>query len=207
MFRLLWCRIGWSMSIRQVNIDLTRGNRLAERSERRTNLFVAATLSWPQGFAPTTIRNLSPAGALIEASVLPKPGVSVQLTRGSLTIAGEVVWCEGRRAGLKFGGRIAVADWLPSGSGLAQAQVDQVVHAVKAGIPSSRMADASKPAPASRSQAGQVAELEILLGLVAEGLADDSSVVARHGDKLQILDMVRQRLVRLSEPTKRPEAP
>lgn len=183
---------------RQVTFELAHANHLAERCERRTNLFVSATLSWMQSFAPATIRNLSPSGALIEAPVLPMPGISVQLSRGSLRIQGAIIWRDGRRAGLKFSGRIVVADWLPSGSALAQARVDQVVHAVKTRHPHSRLeADASETAT-SRSYADQIAELQVLLGFAADGLADDSQVVAEHGEKLQILDMVRQRLVQLA---------
>lgn len=183
----------------QMKFDPAHANQLAERAERRTNLFVAATLSWPQGFAPTTIRNLSPAGALIEASVLPKPGISVQLTRGSLRVEGEVVWCEGRRAGLKFNGRIAVTDWLPSGSGLAQAHVDEAVHAVKAGLPNKQLKTAQSPVTASRTLLEEAAELQAILGIVTDGLAEDPSVIADHGEKLQLLDIARHRLEKLSE--------
>jgi len=176
-----------------------QASQLAERAERRTNLFVSAKLAWPQGYSPATIRNLSPSGALIEAAALPSPGVSIQLSRGSLRIEGEVIWCEGRRAGLKFTGRIAVADWLPRGSAVAQARVDEVVHAVKSGDTSNRgEAPVARMSETSGSFSEETAELQILLGLVAEGLAEDSLVLTRHGEKLQMLDMVRQRLVRLS---------
>lgn len=189
---------------RQVTFESAHANQFAERCERRTNLFVSATLSWMQSFAPATIRNLSPSGALIEAPVLPTPGVSVQLSRGSLRIQGVLIWRDGRRGGLKFSGRIVVADWLPSGSALAQARVDQVVHAVKTRNPNiGSEADASETAT-SRSYADQIAELQVLLGVAADGLADDSLVVAEHGEKLQILDMVRQRLVQLSADIDRP---
>lgn len=167
------------------------------RAERRTNLFVSATLSWPQGFAPATLRNLSTRGALIEASVLPAPGTSVHLSRGSLQIEGEVVWCKGRRAGLRFTGSIVVTDWLPHSSGLAQAHVDQMVHAVKAGL-DRQIEVGPSIAGASRTWLDEAAELRRLLELVAEGLADDSSIIAKHGEKLQLLDMARQKFERLS---------
>lgn len=183
-----------------MTIEHVETDQLVGRAERRTNLFVSAKLTWAKGFAPTTIRNLSASGALIEASVLPEPGALVQLSRGSVRIEARLIWCEGRRAGLKFGARIVVEDWLPSGSGLAQARVDQVVHGVKTGYPTSRFEVCSpKPATAARTCAEEIAELQVLLGIVVEGLADDGLVVAEHGEKLQMLDIARQRLARLSE--------
>jgi hypothetical protein len=83
------------------------------RDAVRTNLFLAATL-WGSDASPfpVRVRNLSPAGAMVEAAALPARGTLIRLLRGRLAIGGEVVWTAERRCGLAFAGSVSVRDWM-----------------------------------------------------------------------------------------------
>jgi hypothetical protein len=48
------------------------------------------------------LRNLSSNGALIEAATLPAEGTTTKFHRNDLTVNGEIVWVEGRYAGVAF---------------------------------------------------------------------------------------------------------
>src|SRR5215210_4712030 len=86
------------------------------RIESRSNIFVVATLYWPQGSAPVRIRNLSPSGALIEGAIPAPVGSQVRLCRGRHSVSGHLVWIEANKAGLRFAASATVTDWLPSGN-------------------------------------------------------------------------------------------
>jgi hypothetical protein len=118
------------------------------------------------------------------------------LCRGSLEIAGEVVWQENGRAGLRFSSRANVADWLPqSSSKLAQQRVDQVVQQVKSGAQA--LAATREPLP-GRVSTEEILRVRILIDELAEAFAEDAAVVERHGSKLQSLDLASQILAKLA---------
>jgi len=60
------------------------------RVESRSNIFVMATIYAPGGSTPVRVRNMSRTGALVEAPVLPAAGSRVRLSRGSLTVVGDI---------------------------------------------------------------------------------------------------------------------
>ena len=80
------------------------------RGKSRSNIFLLATLAARGGSWPVRIRNLSPTGALIEGGMILPQCAPVRLVRGSLTIAGTVMWHNRARAGIRFDGEIDVAD-------------------------------------------------------------------------------------------------
>lgn len=51
---------------------------------------------------PVTLRNLSAEGALIEGKELPAEGSSTTFSRNDLLVKSQVVWVEGRFAGVAF---------------------------------------------------------------------------------------------------------
>ena len=179
------------MSAEATELDLRR--------EPRTNMLVMATLYAGTSSAPVKVRNMTPAGALIEGAIIPPPGTAVTLRRGSLAIAAEVMWCSEARAGLKFVANASVAAWLPRGRALsAQQRVDEVVEQVKA----STAIPADSP-PSNDSRDRSVTALELtrvrkLLETLGEDLANDDDVVVRHGAKLQSLDLAAQLLAKLA---------
>jgi len=96
------------------------------RLDGRSNIFVTATLYAAGGSTPVRIRNMSRSGALVEASALPPAGTGVRLCRGSISVAGEVIWVDARKAGLRFASPTAAADWLPGGKrGMGQQLADE----------------------------------------------------------------------------------
>ena len=170
------------------------------RLEPRSNLFVIATLYGADGWAPVRIRNLSQGGALIEGAVLAAIGAEVQLSRGSLTVIGRVVWLEGNKAGVRFTGRIAVADWLPSGKpGSGQQLADELVHQARLGaLPT--VATPTIPPPEDRGPkiADELMRLCRLLEQAGEDLVADEALAERHPGPLQAIDMAAQALAKLA---------
>ena len=168
------------------------------RIEPRSNIFVIATLYAGNGSAPVRVRNMSRSGALIEGAILPAVGSPVRLCRGSLNVAGQVVWLDQRKAGLRFEDRVAVVDWLPNGKRAGQQLIDEVVHQVRLGAG----CGAGAPPPASPMAGALHDELLALsasLQRAAEGLAADSVVAACHSGPLQLIDMAAQALAKLAD--------
>lgn len=160
-----------------------------------------ATIYADSGSAPVRIRNLSPTGALIEGPVLPLPGTHVRLTRGSLSIMGNIVWHRDGRAGLRFKSTVSVADWLPQGRAVsAQQRIDEIVqHARTASKGVDPRAPVDCPAPQSTSlSAVDLRQLGLAIQSLSEDLAADPVAVERHGSKLQTLDIVAQALRRIA---------
>ena len=128
------------------------------RIERRTNMFVMASLVADAGSGPVKMRNLSAHGALVEGAVLPRAGVDLfgarivrgsdadlqsvlpragsrfRLYRGELSIWGKVVWSDHGRAGLRFDSLAIVSDWLPRAqTNVAQQRIDDMISQMRTG--------------------------------------------------------------------------
>lgn len=171
-----------------------------QRSEGRNNLFVVAALSSETASGPVRIRNISPHGALIEGPVLPPKGTSLRLSRGSLSVTGNIVWRRENRAGVRFDSAVIVADWLPNGRATTgQQKVDEIVHAYKsqkapAGAVTSPV---SKRASEGLDVGASLLHIRSALTAAAEELASDPFVAARHVRALQTIDVATQELGRL----------
>jgi hypothetical protein len=168
-------------------------NRLDERS----NMFVMATLYAAGGSTPVRIRNISRSGALIEAAALPPVGTDVRLTRASLSVAGEIVWVDQHRAGLRFATPTAASDWLPTGQrGTGQQLADELVHRARLGTVPTKTAD---PAPtAATDLQDELIRLHQLLHHAGEELASDEALAANHMMALQAIDGVAHSLAKLA---------
>jgi hypothetical protein len=169
------------------------------RLELRNNMFVMATLYANGGSTPVRIRNMSPHGALIEAAVPLATGAAVRLTRGSLSVAGSVMWAEQLKAGLRFAAPIAVGEWLPQGKpGSGQQLVDELVHQARLGaLPAQSAAPDSTQSLPALDVPGELIRLHQLLERAGEQLALDSRVAAEHMMALQLIDGAAQALARL----------
>lgn len=173
------------------------GQQSGARVELRANMFVLATISSGSASGPVKIRNMSPSGALIEGAALPSVGARVELRRGGSSMGGAVVWSLDGKAGLRFDGRVDVAEWMPGGH-VGQQRVDSVIEQLKSGA-------ARMPAPEDKSllrsnkpAAADLRQLARALDSLADDLADDFSVVNRLGAKLQALDIASQVLRKLA---------
>ncbi len=167
------------------------------RSAQRTNLFVTAVLHSEGKGSPARIRNLSASGALIDASNLPPAGTPVRLCRGSLHVAGKIVWARGGKAGLTFISHINVAEWLPDNVRRHQARVDEMVQQVRAGAAPAAVGAAT--AALATPPAAELSKLASLIESVAEALAADPHVIKEHSWKLQQLETAIQSIRRLSK--------
>ena len=174
-------------------------DELEVRSEQRTNLFLMASLSAPSGSGPVKVRNLSPAGALVESVLLPSIGERVTLSRGSLEASGEVVWLANGRAGLLFSGRVTIADWLPGGQNQKRQQrADELFQRLKAELPHRDDPSTSLCLSSELPDSSDLEELAGRLDMLAEALADNDVVLTLYTTKLQILDAAAQALRKLA---------
>jgi hypothetical protein len=168
------------------------------RTEPRSNIFVTATLYASGGSTPVRIRNMSRGGALVEAAGLPPPGGAMRLSRGTLSVAGQIIWVLGAKAGLHFGAPIAIADWLPNGQrGSGQQLIDEVVHQARlsAIVEPAPLDPAPSRIPGTADELGRYREM---LDRAGEQLAADPSVAAAHLTALQLIDAVAQALAKLA---------
>jgi hypothetical protein len=170
------------------------------RVESRSNIFVTATLYAIGGSTPVRIRNLSPSGALVEAAVLPPSGSAMRLSRGSLSVAGQVIWVAGPKAGLHFASGVAVADWLPHGNrGNGQQLVDELVHQARLGTISAPTPADPPPGPSTiAATADELRAYQEMLERAGDDLAADRSIAARYVTALQLIDGVAQALAKLA---------
>ena len=60
------------------------------RTDRRSNVFLTATLVMASGSVAVRVRNISARGALIDGAALPPEGTAIELRRGSLAAAGDI---------------------------------------------------------------------------------------------------------------------
>ena len=166
------------------------------RLNSRNNIFVMAAL-YAQGrsIMPVRVRNISRAGALIEAAALPAAGTAVRLSRASLSAPGTIVWIDDCKAGVQFETPITVGNWLPQGRrGIGQQFVDELFHQKRLG----RTAEKPQQQSAGYGFAEELLELRSLLESAGEELAIDGMIATRHTVALQAIDGVAQTLARLA---------
>lgn len=167
------------------------------RREPRTNMFVMADLAGGDAAGTVKVRNMSPSGAMVEGPALPAMATVCCLSRAGIALRGAVVWTAGGRAGLRFDDPAIVSQWLPAGP-RTQDDVDRTVAEAKQArthiVPSPPSRVFSKPV--SASDAALVADT---LESLADDLAADPAVVARHMHKLQALDLAVQTLRKIAD--------
>lgn len=168
------------------------------RGGSRTSIYLAAGLYHDGARWPVTIRNISRAGALVEGPAIPEVGALVQLVRGGLIVHGLVAWAAAGKCGLKFSGKVDVAQWRANPGNSEQQRVDEVVRLVKAGAVPLPVPGLNRSGPVDECREER-AELSRNLRLAAEllealgaVLAGDSDIVCRHGPSLQKLDIAMQ---------------
>ena len=162
------------------------------RVEDRKSLFAQATLHFVDGFCSVKLRNISPAGALIEAERLPRSGTPVELRRGRLVVMGTIIWRRAGKAGIEFLAHTDVRRWMPNLAG--QGAVDQAFQVFK-GAP---VAAFTKPVPSSTITTHDIEAVATLLDDLADTFANDAGVLFNYSAKLQALDIAAQMLRKLA---------
>jgi len=160
-------------------------------------MFVAATLYSNAESCPVHIRNMSLSGALVEGAILPQRDEPVTLRRGSLQAAAKVVWLAGRKAGVAFGAKVQVLEWMSRTPPSHQARIDNILQEIRSGGggPESSPVKPVAP-PADCLLEGELRALKEELTQLENGLCGDMDVVARHPE-IQLLDLALQRVGRL----------
>jgi hypothetical protein len=166
-----------------------------QRTHERTSMFVLASMAAGSASGPVKIRNMSQGGALIEGGALPRIGEHLSIRRGELIAAGQIVWCQEGKAGVRFDCEVDVMDWLPAGS-RKQQQVEQAVHELKTGIAGIASAPAPRVTGNSPFDRQDLLDVAEALDALADVLAEDPRVIASHSTKLQALDIASQLLRR-----------
>jgi hypothetical protein len=72
------------------------------RAKPRRRVMLTARLATPVGNERVRLRDVSANGARIEGDNLPPHGTPVQLTRGTFSVFGLMVWHEGEAGGVEF---------------------------------------------------------------------------------------------------------
>lgn len=163
---------------------------IENRSEGRSNVFLAAMLEGAGSSSAVRIRNISARGALVDGRALPPVGTAVRLSRGRFTAAGQLAWAGEGQAGLNFDREIHVASWVQRVGDSGQQRVDGVIAALRAG------------AVPPRSQDGEgdlsLAEISAALDQLCERLAQTQRMSVEFGEELIKLDCLAQSLRRLA---------
>jgi len=75
---------------------------MLNRRSRRAPVLLTASIDVLGVPSPVKLRNLSSTGALIEGGCLPPSGDTTYFTRRELHLQCQVMWVEGRYAGIRF---------------------------------------------------------------------------------------------------------
>lgn len=166
------------------------------RLQPRSSMFVAAVLQAGGEHAPVKVRNMSANGAMIDSPMVPPPGTNAHLIRGALRAHGTVVWSRNNKCGLHFSSELSVREWLAPPSNVEQQRIDDIVALVKSGasVPPT-LGVTPEPAFLPRSDTPLVDDLETVIKLMDDlesELISSEETVARHGMKLQNLDIAMQ---------------
>lgn len=146
---------------------------------------------------PVRIRNMSPSGALIEASVIPELGTKVVLKRGSLQVVGRIIRKVERRAGIAFEAIVYVADWMSRQPSAPQQQIDRLVsHFQTDGQFSTCSSDETRYTFRAGSIEAELMTLRSDLAELEAKLIDDPILIANHPE-IQALDISLQRIDRM----------
>ena len=170
-----------------------------KRMQPRSSMFLAAVMRAGMEQAPVKVRNMSPNGAMVDTSLAPTRGTSVDLMRGPLIARGTVIWSSGNRVGLRFSSDVSVKEWLAPPTAVHQQRVDEIVALVKAGgLPQGDPASADRAASQeARKHEQLVDDLAATMRLLSDlevDLASCDETLARHAMKLQNLDIAMQML-------------
>jgi len=183
-----------SVEAEAMNVEPTEARR-----DPRKSMFVVGTMYTATGSAPVKIRDMSSSGCLIEGAVIGAPGTKIDLRRGNLSVAGHVAWRKETRAGLSFESSVSVSEWLKTpGAGAPQQRIDELVMETKASTVRRAPEVAAVRLGSARVSTLDLMKLTQAMESLAEDLAEDASVVARHAYRLQTLDLAVQLLRKLA---------
>jgi hypothetical protein len=161
------------------------------RTEGRSNVFLAARLEAGKASVPVRIRNISSHGALVDGSDIPPVGATIRLSRGSLVAFGEVAWREKQNAGVTFQHPVDVEQWVQRTGHAGQERVDQVVNALRRSESVPQSTDSLKDEDA-------LGLISAELDRICERFANTRNMSVEFGEELLRLDVIAQTLRQLA---------
>lgn len=167
------------------------------RAMPRSNMYIVALLSWGEGSSEARIRNLSAAGALVEAVTIPPADSLISLVRGSLQAEGSVAWTGHGRCGIQFKSSVSVVEWMAPTRNSEQKRIDETVATLKAGALPLREAQRHRSREMisiSEQLASDLGEVSHLLEVLGAEMARDAIILGEYGGKLQTFDIAAQTL-------------
>jgi hypothetical protein len=156
-------------------------------------MFLAAVLRAGTHQAAVKVRNMSQRGAMLESPLTPPPGTKVYVMRGVLLAEGIITWRSNERCGVRFLSEVSVKQWLAVPPTAQQLRVDEKVSLATAGEPAAAFGKLGSGAPQNEEQlAHYLGEVVKLLEDLEDDLASSVETAARHGVKIQNLDIGMQ---------------
>lgn len=160
------------------------------RSESRSNVFLTASLVGGEFVGAVRVRNLSPAGALVDGPSFPPIGAEILLLRGALEAEGTVAWQAGSLAGIRFTGPIDVAEWVKKSGHPGQQRVDIAIAALRRN---------EEPSGSDgESELASIEQISVELDQICERLIGNSSLPAELGEEFFNLNALARSLQRLA---------
>lgn len=189
---------------KSMTVDNSVPTGIEARGQPRSSMFLAAVLRAGAEQAAVKVRNMSPKGAMVESPLRPPPGTEVHLIRGVLLAKATIIWSSNNRCGLRFSSEVSVKEWLAAPTKAEQQRVDEIVALVKAGAIHPAVADSCDigASTESRSEEQLVGDLGIVISLIQdleEDLSSSTETLARHGLKLQNLDIAMQMIQAIAQ--------
>lgn len=165
---------------------------IENRKAERVNTLLAADALIGNTCWPVRIRNISSTGVMVETAVKVDVKSSILIKRGTLHVAGEIVWRRDGVFGVRFFEPADVAPWLGISSREAVASIDQCAQS---GIQASA---SLSEAALTRRIAEEIAYAERLVSAVASSLSEDPILRVRYCGRVQELSIAADMLNQLS---------
>ena len=169
------------------------------RAAPRSSMYLAAVMSDGRPPLDVRIRNMSRTGALVEGLGLPPVASTVRLSRGSLAIAGRIVWSNENRCGVQFNHDVEVDKWLSPALNRKRQRVDSIIRQVKQNSLPKSLPQLSAGISDPTWLTEDLERIGYLLEKIGDRLADDEDVISRHQTHVQQLDIAIQSLKAIAD--------
>lgn len=158
------------------------------RAHFRNNIFAAAVLKCRAGQCAVRVRNVSRAGAMIEAAISLPVGAQTTLVKGNVEVSGHVAWSIGHRAGVVFSSPVNPEEWVSSRHNHQQHVADAIISRIRSGE-NDKLDEISEPSAGIPTDKDVALAISRLLREVLNRLADAPELVARYASELQSLEI------------------
>jgi hypothetical protein len=170
----------------------------------RSNAMLSAVLHYGDKRFDVFIRDVSSTGAMVEGKVLPPRDAELVLVRGDIQVGGLVIWQIGHRAGIKFDGRVLVADMMRRVTNTAshQARIDSIQRSLRMGGAEGASLAMAAAQPVERRERARDLSVEFgyavrIVEALGDELTGDAYILSRYGTTLQKLDELAQLIKRI----------